>query len=170
VYRNVSDSGNIYPSCTWSENKLDTTIPRYEYTCSYAGFVFGAMIAEALGSFFVAFFYLSQMEQQTYFSKEKAINCFIIASSYVGARAMLSGNTVSQSGAVLNPAIAIGTSLTMLFDKGGKYFSYVWIYALFPLAGSVLAVVFHEFVFKKTQEVLEENEVGHDEDEHLIEK
>ena len=111
------------------------------------------MIAEALGSFFVAFFYLSQMDQKSYFSKEKAINCFIIASSYIGARAMLSGTTVTQSGAVLNPAIAIGTSLTMLFDKGPHYFKYVWVYSLFPLVGSVLAVVFHEFVFKKTQEV-----------------
>jgi TRAP-type C4-dicarboxylate transport system permease small subunit len=58
----------------------------------------------------------------------------------------------------------------MLFDKGPKYFSYVWIYALFPLIGAVLAVAFHEFVFKKTQEVVNEDDGGHDEDEHLIEK
>lgn len=63
---------------------------------------------------------------------------------------MLNGKVVTQSGAVLNPAIAIGTSFTMLFDKGGSMFSYVWIYALFPLAGSILAVIFHEFVYKKT--------------------
>ena len=59
----VSDSGSIYPSCTWKETDLSNALPKYEYNCSYAGFVFGAMIAEALGSFFVAFFYLSQMEQ-----------------------------------------------------------------------------------------------------------
>jgi hypothetical protein len=46
------------------------------------------------------------------FSKEKAINCFIIASAYIGARAMLNGNLVTASGACLNPAIALGTNLT----------------------------------------------------------
>lgn len=50
-----------------------------------------AMIAEALGSFLVVFFYLTQTEAKTVFSKEPAINCFIISSSYVGARAMLNG-------------------------------------------------------------------------------
>lgn len=62
---------------------------------------------------------------------------------------MLNGKTVTQSGAVLNPAISIGTNFAMLFDRS-ILFSYVWLYALFPLAGSVLAVIFHEFVFKKT--------------------
>ena len=67
---------------------------------------------------------------------------------------MLNGKVMTQSGAVLNPAIAIGTNFAMMFDKGAKMFSYVWIYGLFPLAGSILAVIFHEFVYKKTQEVL----------------
>lgn len=76
---------------------------------------------------------------------------------------------MTQSGAVLNPAIAIGTNFAMLFDKGGSMFSYVWIYALFPLAGSILAVIFHEFVYKKTQEVLNDDN-GSDENDQLIEK
>jgi hypothetical protein len=49
------------------------------------------MIAEALGTFFFTFFFLTQTEETTRFSKEKAINCFIIASAYIGARAMLNG-------------------------------------------------------------------------------
>jgi glycerol uptake facilitator-like aquaporin len=166
----LSNSGNIYPGCTWkavSEVPDSKVLSNFE--CSYSGFVLGAIIAETIGSFFVAFFYLSQTETQTYFSKEKAINCFIIASSYVGCRAMLNGKTVTQSGAVLNPAIAIGTNFAMLFDKDGTMFQYVWIYALFPLAGSILAVIFHEFVFKKTQEVLHDEE-GSDENDQLIEK
>jgi len=163
----LSDSGNIYPACTWKFSSKNETLSTFE--CSHSGFSFGAILAETIGSFFVAFFYLSQTETQTYFSKEKAINCFIIASSYVGCRAMLNGKTVTQSGAVLNPAIAIGTNFAMLFDKGGFMFNYVWIYAFFPLAGSVLAVIFHEFVFKKTQEVLHDDE-GSDENDQLIEK
>ena len=149
-----SNGGSIFPSCTWSTTQVSTLPPNYKYECSHAGFVFGAMLAEALGSFFVAFFFLTQTEEKTLFSKEKAINCFIIASSYIGARGMLNGRTVTQSGAVLNPAIAIGTSFTMMFENGGSYFRYVWIYALLPLAGAILAVIFHEFVFKKTQEVM----------------
>jgi glycerol uptake facilitator-like aquaporin len=168
-YVSLSNSGNIYPGCTWSTTSTNDVTKMSTFECSYSGFVFGAIIAETIGAFFVAFFYLSQTETHTYFSKEKAINCFIIASSYVGCRAMLNGKTVTQSGAVLNPAIAIGTNFAMLFDKDGTMFQYVWIYALFPLAGSILAVIFHEFVFKKTQEVLHDDE-GSDENDQLIEK
>ena len=146
----LSNGGSIYPSCTWSKTQIKEVPPSFRYECSYAGFVFGAMIAEALGSFFVAFFFLTQTEEKTLFSKEKAINCFIIAASYIGARGMLNGKAVTQSGAVLNPAIGLGTSFTMLFENGGAYFKYVWIYALLPFAGAILAVIFHEFVFKKT--------------------
>jgi glycerol uptake facilitator-like aquaporin len=113
----IANSGSIYPACTWSEGtKFNDTVAAYD--CSYSGFTFGAIIAETIGSFFVAFFYLSQTEQHSHFSKEKAINCFIIAASYVGCRSMFNGTTVTQSGAVLNPAIAIGTSFAMLFDNG----------------------------------------------------
>ena len=125
--------------------------------------VFPAIMAESLGSFIVAFFYLTQTEEKTLFSKEKAINCFIIASSYIGARAMLNGTTFTPSGAVLNPAIAFGTSLTQLFVDANR-FKWVWIYTLFPFAGAVLAVLFYEFVFKKTQEAL--NEDGDEDDDN----
>lgn len=130
-----------------------------------AGSVFAAIIAEPLGTFFVAFFYLTQTEEKTTFSKEKAINCFIIAASYVGARAMLSGTTFTMSGAVLNPAIAFGTNFTQLFSAGSGAFKYVWLYTLLPFVGSVLAVLFHEFVFKKTHEVLNEDD-GNDSDDN----
>lgn len=132
---------------------------------------FAAMIAEPLGTFFVAFFYLTQTEEKTVFSKEKAINCFIIAAAYIGARAMLSANQVSASGAVLNPAIGVATSFTMLFDHGGDLFKDVWIYGLLPFGGALLAVVFHEFVFKKTHEVLNDgDEANSDDNDTLLDK
>jgi hypothetical protein len=71
------------------------------------------MVAESLGTFFYTFFFLTQTEETTRFGKEKAINCFIIASAYIGARAMLNGKAVTQSGAVLNPAIGFATNITM---------------------------------------------------------
>jgi glycerol uptake facilitator-like aquaporin len=52
-----SDSGNIYPACTWQFSSKNDTMSIYE--CSHAGFTFGAILAETIGSFFVAFFYLS---------------------------------------------------------------------------------------------------------------
>ena len=71
------------------------------------------MVAESLGTFFYTFFFLTQTEETTRFGKEKAINCFIIASAYIGARGMLNGKVVTQSGAVLNPDIGFATNITM---------------------------------------------------------
>ena len=85
----------------WASGSIVLADPSYFYI---------AIVSETLGSFLVVFFYLTQSEEKTVFSKEQAINCFIIASSYVGARAMLNGNTTTLSGAVLNPAIGLGTS------------------------------------------------------------
>ena len=126
--------------------------------------VFANMLAETLGTFFVCFFYLTQTEEKTMFSKEKAINCFIIASSYVGARGMLNGQVNCRAGQVLNPAIAIGTSFVQLFAHGADKFKYVWLYGLFPFGGALLAVLFHEFFYKKSQEVLEDADMDEDND------
>ena len=63
---------------------------------------------------------------------------------------MLNGPVNTMSGAVLNPAIALGTSFCQLFALGGDGFKWVWIYTLLPIAGALIAVLFHEFVFKKT--------------------
>ena len=105
----------------------------------------------------MVFFYLTQTEEKTLFSKEKAITCFIIASSYIGARAMCAGNHITLSGACLNPAIAIGTSFTQLFHEGGEGIKWIWLYGGLPFAGAVIATLFYELVFKKTQEVLNED-------------
>ena len=119
----TSDSGNIYPMCTYTSGEYkkegDDVTLWYTHECSTAKWVVAAMLTEVLGSFFLSFFFLTQTEEKTRFGIDKSINCFIIAASYVGARAMLNGKNVTLSGAVLNPAISIGTNLTMLFDKGG---------------------------------------------------
>lgn len=77
---------------------------------------------------------------------------------------MCAGGYITKTGAVLNPAISIGTNFTMLFTHGGGKFKWVWLYGGFPLLGGIIAVVFHEFVFKKTQEVLNEDEEEEDVD------
>lgn len=107
------------------------------------------VFTEILGTFIVVFFYLTQTEEKTVLSKEKAITCFIIASSYIGARAMCAGNHITLSGACLNPGIAIGTSFTQLYI-GGDGIKWIWLYGGLPFAGAVIAVLFYEFIFKKT--------------------
>jgi glycerol uptake facilitator-like aquaporin len=132
--------------------------------------VFPAILSEILGSFLFTFFFLTQTEEKTKISQEKAINVFVIAASYVGARSMLNGRANILSGPVLNPAISLGTNLTMLFATG-FYFEYVWLYLLMPMAGAVLSVIFYEFIFKKTQEVIyDEYEEGDNADELLSSK
>ena len=54
---------------------------------------FQALLQELLISFFYVFFFQISTDEKLLFSNEKAINCFIIAGSYVGSRAIFAGNT-----------------------------------------------------------------------------
>jgi len=72
----VEATGFIYPNPTWA---------------STGSAIWAGIIGEAIGAFIMVFFYLTQTEEKTTFSKEKAINCFIIASSLVAGRAMVQG-------------------------------------------------------------------------------
>ena len=146
---------------------------------SQSSAIFAGIIGEAIGTFITVFFYLTQTEQKTTFSKEKAINCFIIAAAYIAGRSMVQGQTsvlfngaslpggYAYCGAVLNPAIAIGTTLTMLVNNASVCTN-IWLFALIPLGGAVLAVLFHEFVFKKTHEALEASDYKDEGDDNLL--
>lgn len=125
--------------------------------------IFQIMVSEVVASFLVVLFYLTQTEEKTMLSKERAISCFIIAASYVGSRSLCASNILTYSGAVLNPAIGFGACIV----EGVRGLDYIWVYALFPFIGSIIAVLFHEFVFKKTQEVLNEDEAQDDPDSLL---
>lgn len=55
----------------------------------------------------------------------------------------------------MNPAIALGIFFgSWLTGDIGEALEYIWLYPVFPFMGSVLAVFFFEFVFKKTQVML----------------
>ena len=120
------------------------------------------------------------------FSKEAAINCLILASCYVGTRAIWYGQptatcstnangdkdcdyvgyATSTYGIVANPAIALGICLSGLFNQGFSAWYAVYLYPVVPFIGSFLAFLFFEFVYKKTYEVFhpdaanESNRVG----------
>ena len=136
------------------------------------------MVGETIGSFITVFFYLTQTEQRTSFSKEKSINCFIIAAAYIAGRSMVQGQRFdisnalsaggySVSGAVLNPAIAIGTTITMLI-KTPDICANNWIFAGLPFAGALIAVLFHEFFFKKTYEAIDDADDKDDNNDNLL--
>jgi len=72
-------TGYIYPNPLWFNT---------------GSAIWASIIGETIGSFIMVFFYLTQTEEKTTFSKEKAINCFIIASSLVAGRAMVQGQSI----------------------------------------------------------------------------
>jgi glycerol uptake facilitator-like aquaporin len=115
--------------------------------------IFPAILQETLGSFLLVVFYMMQTDEKMHFSKEPAINCFIISSSYIAARCIFNGagrNVISNYGACLNPAIALGITMASLFSDGASTLTYTWIYPVLPFAGSFVAYLFYEFVYKKT--------------------
>ena len=113
-------------------------------------------MSEVLGSFFLAFLYLTQTEEKTKLSKDPAITTLIIAASYVAALVMVSGPFKGLP--CLNPAIGFGASMQQVYDAGTEGWESSYVFLLMPFAGSVLAVIFFEFVYKKVFEAITESE------------
>ena len=63
-------------------------LPELDYNGS---FFLRALTQEMLVSFVFVFFFMTCADEKMLFSNEKTINCFIMASAYVGARAMFAG-------------------------------------------------------------------------------
>lgn len=114
------------------------------------------MASEAIGAFFVTFLYLTQTEEKTKLSSDPAITTLIIASAYMAAMLMVSGpdNYISP----LNPAVALGVMFQQFYHSDASAFVRVYVYLPFPVAGALLAVLFHEFVYKKVTETIQESE------------
>lgn len=114
---------------------------------------FLAILQELLCSFFFCFFFQISTDDKLLFSNEKAINCFIIASSYAGSRAIfggISGTATMNYGAVMNPAVAFGIQLSGLFGDGFESIEAIWLYPTIPFGGAILSVFFYELIYKKT--------------------
>ena len=127
------------------------------------------MWQETFGTMVFVIFFKLCTDETLYFSKEQAINCLIIAASYIASRDFFGGGStahyvvpiqfgmtkgVTNYGACLNPAIALGIFLTSLFFHPGQALKWVWLYPVLPFAGAILAVIFYELVYKKTQLML----------------
>ena len=126
-----------------------------------------AMVAETLGTVLLTFLYLIQTEPKTRLSQDPAICTFIIAATYLAAILMVGAPDNSKHG-VLNPAIGTCTSFVMVFQGGNSAgIKYFWIYLAFPFLGSFLGVLFHEMIYKKVQDNIEETE-HHDDGDGLL--
>jgi glycerol uptake facilitator-like aquaporin len=91
------------------------------------------MWQETFGTMVFVIFFKLCTDETLYFSKEQAINCLIIAASYIASRDFFGGGYTYQKvvlpypltkgvtnyGACLNPAIALGIFLTSLFFQPG---------------------------------------------------
>lgn len=123
---------------------------------SEAKYVGQAMVAEAIGAFFLTFLYLTQTEEKTKLSKDPAITTLIMAAAYLAAMFIVSGPDDGIT--PLNPAIALGTMFQQVYHGQSDGFQYIYVYIPFPFAGAALAVVFHEFVYKRVSETIQESE------------
>ena len=99
---------------------------------------------------------MTNTDEKLAFSNEKAINCFILAASYVGAWAMFAGNSTKTTsyGAVMNPAIALGIIMSSMFNLGFESWKAIYLYPTVPFGAAFLSVLFYELVYKKTQAFL----------------
>lgn len=122
--------------------------------------VFDAMVQEILGTFIFVLFFKIVTDERLHFSKENAINCFIIASAYVASRTIVNGAgfSISSYGACLNPAIAVGITFVSVMDDAGTTFKWFWLYWLMPFVGSLIAIIFYRFVYLKTQLMIMKDE------------
>lgn len=121
-------------------------------------FFMRCLCQELLCTFMYVFFFMTNTDEKLLFSEEPAINCFILASSYVGARTMFYGNADTATmyyGAVMNPAVAIGIQMSTLLNNGFSAWNSIYLYPIIPFGASFLAVLFYELIYKKTRQILD---------------
>lgn len=91
---------------------------------------------------------------KTKISADPAITAIIIAASYLASLILSAPPNISF--ACLNPAIGFSTTIVMSFYKDGTTgLAWIWVYVGFPFAGSIIAAIFHELVYKKVQDTLD---------------
>jgi glycerol uptake facilitator-like aquaporin len=105
------------------------------------------IILEIMGSFFLVFMYLTSTEEKTKFTKDAAIQTIILAGSYLGAMLIAGVKMETLDASPVNPAIAIAF---VFFNPSTKAFGSVLIFGTMSFAGSILALIFFRFVYKKT--------------------
>lgn len=124
------------------------------------------MVSETIGTSLLVFLYLSQTEEKTKLSDDPAITTLIISASYYAAM-FLGYNTGVAALSPLNPAIATGLITFQVFEGDFSSMHFTWIYCIFGFLGSLLAVVLFEYVYKRSQEIVNEEAGDDNAEEHM---
>lgn len=115
------------------------------------------MVSETLGAFILVLAYLTQTEENYKLSSDAAITLLLISMSYVIGIA-LSDPVGLWTPSPLNPAIALSTMTYATFDGNIDEMHFAWIFLTMSWAGSGLAVLVFELVFKKAALAVEHKE------------
>ena len=102
------------------------------------------------------FLYLTMTDEKTKLSQDNAITTLIIAAAYYVACDW--GTFGVQFLNPVNPAIALGDGLGKTIGGQFNINSFLWLYYVVPLGGSVLAVLLFDNIFKKAAEKFVEQE------------
>jgi len=106
------------------------------------------MVLEMVGSMLITFLYLTQTEKDTKMSEDPAITTLIIAATYIAVVGYGEASGVA-TGTPYNPAVALGLFWAILFQSDIKDTKHIWVFFFFAYAGSMLAVLLFECVYKK---------------------
>ena len=96
----------------------------------------------------ITFLYLTQTEEKTKMSSDPAITTLIISATYVAVVCFTEANGVMTS-SPFNPAASLGLTFAILFGGEIKQTEHIWVFLIFSYAGSLLAVLLFEYVYKK---------------------
>lgn len=112
-----------------------------------------AMVQEGVGTFAYVFFFMFQSENKDVVSDIETVQCFSLAASFIAGRSIVLGNArFGTYGAILNPAIGFATFFVGIFYDAKTAFKWCWLYPAVPFWGSIMAIIFYEFVYKKSVE------------------
>jgi glycerol uptake facilitator-like aquaporin len=123
------------------------------------------LFVEILGAFFLVFMYLCSTDEKTKFTKDSAIQTIILAGSQLGAMLLAGTKLPVIRASPVNPAISFGI---ILINPSAANWKTFWVFMGGPFIGSLLALIFFRFVYKKTTESIdqmEDEEEAEEEDE-----
>jgi len=122
-----------------------------------------SIFLQIIAASILVFLYLTQTEEKTKLSEDNAITTLIISASYFVAVFWSSEFTNVETPNPVNPAIALGQSISMWIDYNIQPWRYyIWMFWIFPLVGSLLAVLLFECVFKRAQKLVLEQKAQED--------
>ncbi len=120
------------------------TITPYDFT-QYGNHWFGSIFLEVAGPFCFTIIILMNTDQEARLAHEDW-------AVYLMVGAALALTTIwakSISGAVFNPAFAVGVDLAGIIGGGSaKSLAKIWLYVACPIGGALLALLYHNFIYK----------------------